>query len=84
AGIHPASGTGDKLGEVNVPIQCGGVLVRPGDLIFGDLLGVVVVQPEELLETYDTCRQVLEKEAEWKAKLYEKLGPDAARRHTEV
>ena len=29
--------------EFNVPIQCGGVLVRPGDVILGDDDGVVVI-----------------------------------------
>ncbi|MHB8997689.1 MAG: RraA family protein [Armatimonadota bacterium] len=73
AGIHPAAGTGDKLGKVNVTIQCGGVVVRPGDYVFGDLLGVVVVPPEELLEVYDWCQQIQEKEAAILKDLHEKL-----------
>jgi regulator of RNase E activity RraA len=39
-----------SLGEVNVPIQCGGVVVRAGDIIVGDADGVVVV-PKEKAET---------------------------------
>lgn len=73
AGIYPGAGTGDKLGEVNIPIQCGGVVVRPGDFIFGDLLGVVVVPQEQLLEVHEWCVNVLEKEAKIKAELHEKL-----------
>ena len=43
-GFHPA----DSLGRLdvvahNVPIQCGGVLVYPGDLVLADHDGVVVV-----------------------------------------
>ena len=67
AGVHPGAGTGDKLGKVNVPIQCGGIVVRPGDLVFGDLLGVVVVPPEELLEVHEWCGKVLAKEEQLKA-----------------
>ncbi|MCD6362336.1 MAG: RraA family protein [Armatimonadetes bacterium] len=63
AGITPAAGTGDKLGEVNVPIQCAGVVVNPGDWVFGDMLGVVVVRPDELETVLDWCRQIVEKEA---------------------
>ena len=63
AGITPAAGTADELGQVNVPIQCGGVVVNPGDWIFGDLLGVVVARPDELETVLDWCHQIAEKEA---------------------
>jgi 4-hydroxy-4-methyl-2-oxoglutarate aldolase len=42
----------------NVPIQCGGVLVHPGDLIFGDYDGVVAVPR---LVIGETVRKALEK-----------------------
>jgi len=73
AAIHPGAGTGDKLGEVNITIQCGGVVVRPGDYVVGDELGVVVVRPEQLLEVHEWCHNVLEKEAKMIAELDAKL-----------
>lgn len=73
AGVHPGAGTGDQLGKVNLPIQCGGVVVRPGDYVFGDLLGVVIVPPEELLVVYDWCQEVIAKETAWLADLHAKL-----------
>jgi regulator of RNase E activity RraA len=33
-------------GEINYPIACGGVVVNPGDIVVGDLNGVVVVPRE--------------------------------------
>ncbi|GAE27730.1 dimethylmenaquinone methyltransferase family protein [Halalkalibacter wakoensis JCM 9140] len=36
----------DGPGEINVPIQLGGVVVRPGDIIVGDSDGIVVVPLE--------------------------------------
>ena len=37
----------DRPGEINVTIACGGVVVRPGDLVVGDSDGVVIVPHEE-------------------------------------
>jgi regulator of RNase E activity RraA len=39
--------------EANVPIGCGGVFVRPGDLIVGDDGGVVVVPQEVVLDVLE-------------------------------
>ena len=36
-------------GELNVTISCGGMVVRPGDLVVGDSDGVVIVPYEEAL-----------------------------------
>ena len=43
-GFHPADSLGrlDVVGH-NVPINCGGVLIHPGDLVLADHDGVVVV-----------------------------------------
>ena len=43
-GLSPvdANGRGDVL-AYNVPIECGGVTVNPGDIVFGDIDGIVVI-----------------------------------------
>ena len=43
-GLSPvdSNGRGDVV-AYNVPIECGGVTVNPGDIVFGDADGVVVV-----------------------------------------
>ncbi|MFE5837012.1 RraA family protein [Arthrobacter sp. NPDC056493] len=38
---------------VNVPLQCGGVTVHPGDLVLGDSNGVVVLSPEAAGQVVD-------------------------------
>lgn len=43
-GIGPLDTKGRaRMVEKDVPVMCGGVLIRPGDLIFGDVDGVVVI-----------------------------------------
>ena len=43
-------------GGINIPIQCGGVLVNPGDLIVADDNGIVVIPPAEAEAVYKTAR----------------------------
>lgn len=44
AGIKPVDSKGRGIVvEYNTPIECGGVVVAPGDLVFADFDGVVVV-----------------------------------------
>ncbi len=35
-------------GTLNVPVSCGGVIVRPGDAILADESGVLALSPEEV------------------------------------
>jgi len=46
----------------NVPVTCGGVLVRPGDWIVADKTGVVVVPVESLPQVLKLLRQYDDKE----------------------
>lgn len=44
------SGHKDGPGEVNFPLACGGIVVNPGDLIFGDENGIVCVPKDDIEE----------------------------------
>ncbi len=48
----------------NVPVTCGGVIVRPGDWIVADKTGVVVVPKESLPQVLKLLRQYDDKEAQ--------------------
>lgn len=42
----------------DVPIQCGGVDVRPGDLVVGDADGVVVIPSERVSEVIERAEEI--------------------------
>lgn len=42
AGSVPTPPARDRSGELDVPVRCGGLDVRPGDWVYGDADGVVV------------------------------------------
>jgi regulator of RNase E activity RraA len=49
-GVHPADSLGRiDVAEHDVPIRCGGTLIRPGDLILADEDGVVAI-PRDVAE----------------------------------
>jgi len=59
----------ETIGALQVPIQCGGVLVRPGDLVAGDDDGVVVVPREEVSAVVERIRLIHEREEQVKKAL---------------
>lgn len=49
-------------GEIDVPISCGGAVVKPGDIIFGDADGVVVVPPDNYERVLKLSEESVERE----------------------
>jgi len=57
--------------SINVPIQCGGVTVNPGDFIVADLMGVTVIALEKAEEIVKLAQEQADREEEtrkWVAK----------------
>ena len=57
--------------SINVPIACGGVVVRPGDFVVADTIGVTVVPRDKAGEVLELAREQAEREQktrEWVAK----------------
>jgi regulator of RNase E activity RraA len=76
-GALPKGPTVDGPGSINTEITCGGVKVCPGDLVFGDDDGVVVVAPEELEDVVKKAEAKLLREGERIKELEDgKLVPD--------
>jgi regulator of RNase E activity RraA len=55
-GIGPLDSKGrGKMMEADVPVACGGVLVNPGDYVFGDADGVVIIPAGVAEEVFTTA-----------------------------
>jgi 3-hexulose-6-phosphate synthase/6-phospho-3-hexuloisomerase len=60
--VVPNAGGAEYLGYLNVNVQCGGQVVRPGDWIVGDEDGVVVIAAERLAEVQARAKQIIDAE----------------------
>ena len=58
----------------NIPVDIGGVLVHPGDVVVADGDGVIVVPQEKAREVARYARRELENDKIGRRKLYESLG----------
>ena len=57
-GMYPVDSAGrGMVTAYNITINCGGVVVHPGDIIFGDIDGIVVIPK-------DAAREVIERAVE--------------------
>ncbi|HEV2783068.1 MAG TPA: RraA family protein [Actinophytocola sp.] len=61
--VTPMAGTAKELGELQVPITCGGVAVNPGDIVLADEEGIVVVEPARIDALLDSAAAVKAAEA---------------------
>lgn len=72
AGIRPLDSKGRGVViEYDVPVHCGEVLVNPGDLIYSDFDGVVVVPKEIELEVFHRAKEKVENESHSRRELIE-------------
>jgi RraA family protein len=49
-GVNPNGPMKNGPGEINTPVVCGGMVIHPGDIIAGDIDGLVVIRPEDAAE----------------------------------
>ncbi len=56
--LNPMAGTCKQLFDTQVEIACGGTTVRPGDIIFGDDDGLIVIEEDELIEIIPQAQEL--------------------------
>lgn len=61
--VTPMAGTCNKLSETQISIRCGDVSVQPGDIVFGDSDGVVILSDKELHDIIDGAKKLQSIEA---------------------
>lgn len=61
--VVPNAGGAEYVGEMQIPIQCGGAVVCPGDWLVGDDDGVVVIPAERVEEAAGGAERILAAEA---------------------
>jgi 4-hydroxy-4-methyl-2-oxoglutarate aldolase len=65
-GAHPATGSNQGPGAINVAVHVGGVAVHPGDVVRADSSGIVVVPREQIASTVELTRAVADRETAWR------------------
>jgi len=53
------------LESVMKPIQCGERKIKPGDLIFGDINGVVIVKSENIETVLEKAKEIISTDEWW-------------------
>lgn len=70
AGIKPVDSMGrGVVTAYNLPVECGEVLVQPGDFVFGDRDGIIVVPREMVKQTIELAADKVRRENSTRAEL---------------
>ena len=67
--VNPNGTLKETCGEINTVIECGGRIVKPGDIIVGDADGIVVIPQEKAQEVLEKSQAKKAKEDELKVLL---------------
>lgn len=71
--IIPSAGKPLASGDINIPLECGGVIINPQDVIIGDDCGVIVVPAEIFHEVMKESLNIKKSENEIIKKIEEGL-----------
>lgn len=71
-GLIPCPGTKEAIGVLNGPVNCGGVLVKPGDMIVADEEGIISIPQDQIEEIMKRALAKAAKEVSQTIAMWEK------------
>ena len=70
-GICPKTANKKGTGELNTSVDCGGLLIEPGDIIFGDRNGVLCLKDSDIESAIEKAEEKRKNEEYTIAKMFE-------------
>lgn len=64
----------EKPGEHNVPVRCGSIVVRPGEIVFADANGILAVSASSIQDVLVKVAEVSRRESDIKQQLLHGVG----------
>jgi len=70
-GVHCAAGTSDRIFATQLPVTCGGIVVNPGEIVFGDDDGILVASDDQFAQLIPLAEQIKASEKRLEEKMAE-------------
>ena len=71
---HARRARKDRHGEQNVPVRCGSIVIRPGDVVVADIDGILAISASEVEGTLRKVMEVSSKESDIKEQISRGVG----------
>ena len=71
---HARRARKERHGEQNVPVRCGSIVIRPGDVVVADIDGIVAVSASEVAGLLAKVMEVSSKESDIKEQISHGVG----------
>jgi 4-hydroxy-4-methyl-2-oxoglutarate aldolase len=71
---HARRARKDRHGEQNVPVRCGSIVIRPGDVVVADVDGILAISASEVEEALRKVTEVASKESDIKEQISRGVG----------
>lgn len=60
--LNPGGTVKESVGNINIPINFGGIIINPGDIVFGDRDGLIIIPKNIYREVLEKAEAIYKKE----------------------